>query len=303
MRGTSQQIAAMPRFDPKDHYAKMLKCYGLLEVGIGRSESSSSFSPFSQNFLQHYLPSSRRMHLQQSPRADRKARIESRRRGLPSCRRPMVEARRHLRDLSTQLSGLQRRRHRRPQRHHPAPRLPAIARRRCHLAHAHLSVAPGRLRLRHLRLREHRPAVRHPRRLRQARRRGQATPHPHHHGHGDEPHLRQAQMVHRVRQLKDQSQTRLVRLARRQRLRPPTESPSLPTTGSASSAAPPGSRTRRRSSSTTTSSTSSSPTSTGATPPSKRRCSTPSRFWLDRGVAGFRLDAIPTLFEDPAASQ
>jgi len=24
------------------------------------------------------------------------------------------------------------------------------------------------------------------------------------------------------------------------------------------------------------------------------------RFWLDRGVAGFRLDAIPTLFEDPA---
>ena len=23
------------------------------------------------------------------------------------------------------------------------------------------------------------------------------------------------------------------------------------------------------------------------------------RFWLDRGVAGFRLDAIPTLFEDP----
>ncbi len=23
------------------------------------------------------------------------------------------------------------------------------------------------------------------------------------------------------------------------------------------------------------------------------------RFWLDRGVAGYRLDAIPTLFEDP----
>ena len=23
------------------------------------------------------------------------------------------------------------------------------------------------------------------------------------------------------------------------------------------------------------------------------------RFWLDRGVAGFRLDAITTLFEDP----
>jgi len=23
------------------------------------------------------------------------------------------------------------------------------------------------------------------------------------------------------------------------------------------------------------------------------------QFWLDRGVAGYRLDAIPTLFEDP----
>ncbi len=23
------------------------------------------------------------------------------------------------------------------------------------------------------------------------------------------------------------------------------------------------------------------------------------RFWLDKGVAGFRLDAVPSLFEDP----
>ena len=29
------------------------------------------------------------------------------------------------------------------------------------------------------------------------------------------------------------------------------------------------------------------------------RCFQAMRFWLDRGVAGFRLDAIPTLFEDP----
>ena len=35
-----------------------------------------------------------------------------------------MEARRHLRDLPPQLPGLQRRRHRRPQRHHPAPGLP-----------------------------------------------------------------------------------------------------------------------------------------------------------------------------------
>ncbi len=51
-------------------------------------------------------------------------------------------------------------------------------------------------------------------------------------------------------------------------------------------------------SSTITSSTFSNPTSTGATQPSKKACFDAMRFWLDRGVAGFRLDAIPTLFED-----
>ena len=76
------------------------------------------------------------------------------------------------------------------------------------------------------------------------------------------------------------------------------KSPSA-TTGSRSSAARPGSGFPRCTSSTTTSSTSSSPTSTGATRRSRRPCSDSMQFWLDRGVAGFRLDAIPTLFEDP----
>jgi alpha-glucosidase len=34
-------------------------------------------------------------------------------------------------------------------------------------------------------------------------------------------------------------------------------------------------------------------------PEVEKACFDSMRFWLDRGVAGFRLDAIPTLFEDP----
>ena len=112
--------------------------------------------------------------------------------------RKLVEERRHLRDLPAQLSGLERRRHRRSERHHPAPRLPEGPGRRRHLAFAHLSVAAGRLRLRHLRLRKHRSAVRHAGGLRPPGGRGEKAQYPHHHGHGDEPHLRQAQVVPRV---------------------------------------------------------------------------------------------------------
>ena len=50
---------------------------------------------------------------------------------------------------------------------------------------------------------------------------------------------------------------------------------------------------------TCTPSTPSSPTWTGATRRWWRRCRTWSRFWLDRGVDGFRLDAIDRLLKDP----
>ena len=50
---------------------------------------------------------------------------------------------------------------------------------------------------------------------------------------------------------------------------------------------------------TCTPSTPSSPTWTGATPTWWRRCRTWIRFWLERGVDGFRLDAIHRLMKDP----
>ena len=77
-------------------------------------------------------------------------------------------------------------------------------------------LAAGRLRLRRLRLSKRRSPVRHPRRLRPPRRRGQGAQHPRHPRHGPQPHLRQAPVVHRRRQLTHQPQTRLVRLERRQ---------------------------------------------------------------------------------------
>ena len=56
---------------------------------------------------------------------------------------------------------------------------------------------------------------------------------------------------------------------------------------------------RRTASGTSTSSTPPSPTSTGATP----RCGDVRgvlRFWLDRGVDGFRIDVAHGLFKEPS---
>ena len=157
-----------------------------------------------------------------------------------------------------------------------APRLPEGPRRRRHLAHAHLPLAAGRLRLRHLRLRDHRSAIRHPGRLRPPCRRSRQAPHPHHHGHGDEPHLRQAQVVPRVALLAQTIPIATGMCGTTAKAKPRPTRASRPTTGNRTSATRRGSGTRRRASTTTTSSISSSPTSTGTTPRSTRHSKTSS---------------------------
>ena len=170
----------------------------------------------------------------------------------------LVEEWGHLRNLSAQLSGFQRRRHRRPERHHLAPRLPAGTGHRRHLAHAHLSLAASRLRLRHLRLQQHRPAVRNPCRLRSPRRRSKEAQHRRDHGSGPEPHLRQASRGSGSPPAPAPipKPTGTCGTTRRWS----TATASRPTTGSPSSAIRRGNGTRRASSTTTTASTFSSPT-------------------------------------------
>ena len=217
-------------------------------------------------------------HLRPNPRA-----LKSRRHPL---RRPhLVEARRPLRDLPAQLPGHQRRRHRRPQRHHPAPRLPPVPRRRRHLDRPHVPLAAGRLRLRHLQL--HRPSIRN------------TAPSPTSTACSPTPRsATSASLLDMVLNHTSDKHPWFIDSAS-SRTNPqadwyiwndgkPTTDPKAPnahqgpkgwvvrpTTGRRSSRARRGSGSPPATSSTITSSTSSSPTSTGATPPSKKPCSTP----------------------------
>ena len=132
-------------------------------------------------------------------------------------RRCLVEARGDLRDLSAQLSGFERRRHRRPERHHQRlDYLKALGVDAIWLSPIYPSpqVDFGYDISDYVGID---PAVRHHGRLRPAGGRGEEARHPHHHGHGDEPYLGQASVVHRVGELEDQSQARLVCVGERQR--------------------------------------------------------------------------------------
>ena len=75
------------------------------------------------------------------------------------------------------------------------------------------------------------------------------------------------------------------------------------TTGPPSSPVPPGSPTRPPASTTCTCSRASSRISTGRTPRSAQAIYSMMRWWLDRGVDGFRMDVINFISKDPGAAR
>ena len=218
-------------------------------------------------------------------------------RGPP--RERLVAGRRRLPGLRPQLRRLRRRRHRRPARHHRPAALPARPRRRRGLDHAVLPVAAARPRLRRRRLPRRRPAVRHARRRRRA-----ARPRPRARAAGDrrpgaQPHLERAPVVpggagrrageRRPGPLPVPHRPRRTARSRR-------------TTGARSSAGRRGPGSATPTSGTSTCSTPPSPTSTGATPTWATLFDDVLRFWLDRGVDGFRVDVAHGLVKEEACA-
>ena len=126
-----------------------------------------------------------------------------------------MAARRRLPDLPALLPGHERRRRRRHPRNHPPPGPPRCARRGRRVAEPRLPLAAGRQRLRHLRLRGHRPALREPRRPRRAHRGPALARHAPDDGPGGQPHERRARLVPLLPLLQGRSQARLVHLAPR----------------------------------------------------------------------------------------
>ena len=109
--------------------------------------------------------------------------------------RGMVAAGGRLPGLPAQLRRLERRRHRRPARHHRQGALPARAGCRRRVAEPVLPVGAGRRRLRRRRLPRRRPADRHARAVRRAPHRPAPRGHPADRRHRPEPHLQPARVV------------------------------------------------------------------------------------------------------------
>ena len=140
-------------------------------------------------------------------------------------------------------------------------RPPRPARRGRRLALADLPLAAGRRRLRHQRLRERRPHLRHPGRPRRADRRAARPRDQAGHGPRGQPHQRRAPVVRRVPLRSAQREARLVLLAAAARGHGSRGSRARSRrTGSRSSRGRPGISTRRPASTTCTCSRASSPT-------------------------------------------
>ena len=167
------------------------------------------------------------------------------------------------------------------------------ARRRRRLDHSVLPFSASGFRLRRFRLRSHRSHVRHARRFRPPRRRRQKTQHQRDSRFRRQSHFRPAQVVHRFQILKNFRPPRLVHLARRQRPRSAAQQLAL-------HFRPPGWTLDPK--------TNQyyyhyfypeQPDLNWRNPAVEKAMLDVTRFWYKRGVAGFRLDAVDTLYEDP----
>src|SRR5580698_1908872 len=147
-----------------------------------------------------------------------------------------------------------------------------MARDRLHLAAADLHLTAARRRLRHLRLHVRAARVREHRRLRHPGRGGAQAGYPGHRRPGHEPHQRPAPVVPGVPQRPGRAVRRLLRVVRhrRQVLRGP------------------GHLRRHRGH---------QPDLNFENPDVQNAMIEVLRFWLDLGIDGFRLDAVPYLYE------
>ncbi len=133
---------------------------------------------------------------QHARRAKDPARDQHPQRAAAPRRRPhLVAAGHRLPDLPAQLRRRERRRDRRPARHHLARALLAEARRRRRLAQPLLPVGPGRRRVRRRRLPRRGPAHRHVGRVRPDGRGAARRRHPRDRRHRAQPLLRPARLV------------------------------------------------------------------------------------------------------------
>ena len=211
------------------------------------------------------------------------------------CRRPsVVEARRLLRGLSPQLHGQQQRRHRRPERHRVEDGLPEVARRRCHLDHAVLPLAAGRFRLRRFELCRHRSHVRHAERLRPhggdaARRTASASCST---WSSTTPPTSTSGSSSRSRRRPTPIATGTSGATARVRISRPTTGPRLFGGSAWQWSAKTGQYYYHFF-------YPQQPDLNWRNPKVKDAMFDVTRFWYKRGVVGFRLDAVDTLFEDP----
>ena len=212
----------------------------------------------------------------------------------------LVEDRGRLPDLPAQLRGRGRGRDRRPRGDHRAARLPRDARRRRALAVAGLPVAAGRQRLRHQRLPGHRPDVRDARGLRRLL---AARPRPRdeaRHGPRRQPHVRRAPVVRQAALARAARSATGTGGARRARAWSAGDPGAEPTNWRSFFSGPTWELDEASGEYYLHLFSRKQPDLNWENPEVREAVYAMMRWWLDRGVDGFRMDVINMISKDPA---